>query len=106
MSEPGHTDIHHHIKTYVAVFIGLMVLTILTVSVSYLHLLEIELAVSVAVGVAMVIAAVKGSLVAAYFMHLKSELPAIYWILMLTAVFWAFVMFMPVLSFLDATHLR
>jgi hypothetical protein len=30
----GHEDIHHHVKTYIAVFVGLMVLTIITVDIS------------------------------------------------------------------------
>jgi cytochrome c oxidase subunit 4 len=92
---------HHHIKTYVGVFIALMVLTAITVGVSYFHL-----AVVGAVTVAMIVATVKGSMVAAYFMHLKDEQPAIYWILMLTVVFWLLVMFLPLLSYLDATHIR
>ena len=92
----GHEDIHHHVKTYIAVFVALMVLTIITVAVSYLHL-----AVALAVSVALVVATIKGSMVAAYFMHLKSERPAIFWILLLTVVFWVHLMFMPVLMYLN-----
>jgi cytochrome c oxidase subunit 4 len=101
MSGSGHEDIQHHIKTYVGVFVALMVLTGITVGISYIHL-----AVGLAVTLALIVATVKGSLVAAYFMHLKDEQPAIYWILMLTAVFWVLVMFLPLLTYLDATHIR
>jgi hypothetical protein len=40
-------------------------------------------------------------MVAAYFMHLKAERPAIYWILILTIIFWVHLMFIPVLMYLD-----
>jgi cytochrome c oxidase subunit 4 len=92
----GHEDIQHHIKTYIGVFVALMVLTIITVSVSYLHL-----TVVLAVTVALIVATIKGSMVAAYFMHLKSERPAIFWILLLTIVFWVHLMLLPVLMYLN-----
>ena len=92
----GHEDIHHHVKTYIGVFVALMVLTIITVGISYLHL-----AIALAVTVALVVATIKGSMVAAFFMHLKSERPAIFWILVLTVIFWVHLMFIPVLMYLD-----
>ena len=97
MSGSGGEDIKHHVKVYVGVFIALMVATVITVSVSYMRL-----AILGAVTVAMIVATVKGSLVAAYFMHLKSEKPAIFWLLILTASFWVLLMFIPVLMFLDS----
>jgi len=100
MSATGHEDIRHHIKTYIGVFVALMVLTAVTVGVSYVHL-----AVGLAVTVAMIVATVKGSLVAAYFMHLKSEKPAIYWILILTVVLWLHLMLIPLLSYLNSFHI-
>ncbi len=51
-------------KGYLAVFGALMGLTVLTVIASRLHL---------GVGVAVAIAALKASLVGAFFMHLKYE---------------------------------
>ena len=51
---------------YILVFVSLMVLTVVTVAVSYLHL-----PVTAAIAVALVVATVKGSLVAGYFMHLS-----------------------------------
>ena len=97
MSGSGDEDIKHHIKVYIGVFTALMVATVITVSVSYMRL-----AILFAVTVAIIVATVKGSLVAAYFMHLKSEKPAIFWLLMLTASFWVLLMFMPVLMHLDS----
>jgi cytochrome c oxidase subunit IV len=101
MSGSDHEDIRHHVKVYLGVFGALMILTILTVAISYLHLS----AIAVAVGIAMIVATVKGSMVAAYFMHLKSERPEIFWLLLLTASFWVLLMFMPVLMYLDSFHM-
>jgi cytochrome c oxidase subunit 4 len=101
MSGSGGEDIKHHVKVYKAVFTGLMVATVITVGVSYMRL-----AVLLAVTVAMIVATVKGSLVAAYFMHLKSEKPAIFWLLMLTASFWVLLMFIPVLMHLDSFEIQ
>ena len=57
-------------------------LTIITVAVSYLHL-----NLTGAIIVALVVATVKGSLVACYFMHLISEQKLIYIVLTMTVVF-------------------
>jgi cytochrome c oxidase subunit 4 len=86
-------DIDKHVRVYITVFVVLMVLTIVTVAVSYLHL-----SVPMAVTVALFVAIVKGSLVAAYFMHLVSEKKLIYWIMLLTIVFFTVLMALPVLT--------
>jgi cytochrome c oxidase subunit 4 len=67
-----------------------MALTIVTVSVSYLHL-----PVPMAVTVALLVATVKGSLVACYFMHLISEKKLIYAVLVVTAVFFVALLALP-----------
>src|SRR6185436_17240484 len=72
-------DIDKHVRIYILVFVTLMVLTLVTVSVSYLHL-----PIHLAIGVALLIATIKGSLVACYFMHLISEKKLIYTVLGLT----------------------
>lgn len=54
-------------RTYIAVFVALLLLTAVTVLVSY-----VDLGLWNAV-VALLIASVKASLVALFFMHLKSE---------------------------------
>jgi cytochrome c oxidase subunit 4 len=92
----GHDDIRSHVKTYYMVFGALMVLTTITVGVSYLHL-----ATPMAITVALIVAAIKGSLVAMFFMHLLHERKVIYWALMLTVVFFVFLMFVPLFTNLD-----
>ena len=66
---------------------------VVTVAVSYLHL-----PVAMAVAVALLVATVKGSLVACYFMHLISEKKLIYAVLALTIVFFVVLMALPVLT--------
>ena len=89
-------DIDKHVRIYITVFVALMVLTIVTVAVSRFHL-----PVPVAVGVALLVATVKGSLVACYFMHLISERKLIYAVLALTVVFFAVLLTLPVLTHHD-----
>ncbi len=89
-------DIKKSVKTYFMVFGALMALTIITVGVSYVHL-----PVAMAVTVALVVATIKGSLVAMYFMHLLHERKVIYWVLMLTVIFFVFLMFVPLFTNLD-----
>ncbi len=94
-------DIAKHVRTYMMVFGALMVLTIATVGVSYLHLESHE-----AIIVALVIATVKASLVALFFMHLKHERAVIYWVLALTVAFFIVLMFVPLLTSLDKIAIR
>jgi cytochrome c oxidase subunit 4 len=83
-------DIDKHVKVYITVFVALMVLTIVTVAISRLHLSE-----PIAVTVALIVAIIKGSLVACYFMHLISEKRLIYAVLVLTAVFFVVLLALP-----------
>ena len=93
-------DIRSHVKTYFLIFGALMVLTVVTVGVSYLHL-----PVAMAVLVALIVAAIKGSLVALFFMHLKHERKVIYYVLVLTVIFFIFLMFVPLATNLDKIQL-
>jgi cytochrome c oxidase subunit 4 len=86
-------DIDRHVRVYITVFVALMVLTVVTVAVSYLHL-----PVAGAVTVALLVATIKGSLVACYFMHLISEKKLIYAVLLLTVVFFAVLLALPTLT--------
>ena len=88
----GHTaeEIKKSVRTYMVVFAALAGLTILTVAASTL-----ELETGPHIAVALLIALVKGSLVAMFFMHLIDERKAIYWILILTAIFFVALMFLP-----------
>jgi cytochrome c oxidase subunit 4 len=92
----AHDDIHSHVKTYYMVFGALMVLTGITVAVSYLHL-----SIPLAITVALMVAIVKGTLVALFFMHLLNERTIIYSALALTVVFFVFLMFIPLLTISD-----
>lgn len=83
-------DIDKHVRVYVLVFVSLMVLTLVTVAVSYLHL-----PIAAAIGVALLIATVKGSLVACYFMHLISERKLIVAVLALTVFFFVTLLLVP-----------
>ena len=86
-------DIDRHVRIYITVFVALMVLTIVTVAVSRLHL-----SVPVAVTLALVVATVKGTLVACYFMHLISERKLILAVLVLTIVFFIALLALPVVT--------
>ena len=76
------------------VLLLLMVLTVITVAISRVHL-----PIPIAVTVALLVAIVKGSLVACYFMHLISEKKLIYAVLTLTAVFFAALLALPVFTY-------
>jgi cytochrome c oxidase subunit 4 len=86
-------DIDRHVRIYITVFVALMVLTIITVAISYLHL-----PIAAAVSVALLVATIKGSLVACYFMHLISEKKLIYAVLLLTIVFFAALLSLPAIT--------
>jgi cytochrome c oxidase subunit IV len=93
MTSDHAVDIDRHVRVYITVFVVLMVLTIVTVAISRLHL-----SVPIAVTVALLVAIIKGSLVACYFMHLISEKKLIYAVLALTAVFFAALLSLPVVT--------
>jgi cytochrome c oxidase subunit 4 len=89
-------EIDKHVRTYIMVFATLMVLTVVTVAVSYLHL-----EVHAAIAVALVIASIKASLVALFFMHLISERQVVLLILALTGAFAVVLLLLPVITNLD-----
>ena len=94
-ADSGHdpADIDKHVRVYITVFVALMVLTVVTVAVSYLHL-----STPLAVAVALFIAIIKGSLVACYFMHLISEKKLILAVLGITVFMFVVLMIVPVLT--------
>ncbi|MBS2020961.1 MAG: cytochrome C oxidase subunit IV family protein [Deltaproteobacteria bacterium] len=92
MADPVQTD-DVKVRGYLAVFVALACLTLVTVGVSRLHLgrpLAITLGLS--------IAAIKGGLVAGVFMHLVSEKKVIYAVLALTAILFLAVLLLPVMT--------
>ena len=68
-----------HVKSYLAVFGALLVLTVSTVAVSYL-----QLPTTPTVVLGLLIASAKATLVVLFFMHLKGEKPMVLWPLALT----------------------
>jgi cytochrome c oxidase subunit IV len=70
------------VRGYMAVFGALLVLTVVTVAVSYL-----QMPAGPAVAVGLTIAVLKAGLVATFFMHLKHERQLIYVALIFTAIF-------------------
>ena len=90
-------EIQKSVRSYLTVFAMLMVFTIITVAASRFHL-----AVPVAISVALIIAAMKGSMVAAVFMHLSHEKRWIYGTLLLTAVFFLGLLLLPLFTSLDS----
>jgi len=94
-------DIDKQVKIYITVFVSLMALTIITVAISRFHL-----TIPIAVSVALLVAIIKGSLVACYFMHLISEQKLIYAVLALTAVFFAVLLALPVLTHSDGFYIH
>ncbi len=89
-------EIDKHVRVYITVFVSLMVLTIVTVAIAHLHL-----PVKIAVSVAMLVATIKASLVACYFMHLLSEKKLIIAVLALTAVFFLALLALPAVTHHD-----
>ena len=90
----GHDDspeaIRREIRKYLYVFGALAVLTIITVAIAQLHLPTWQ-----AIALALVVATVKGSLVAAFFMHLISERKLIYVVLLFTMFFFGVLLWGP-----------
>ncbi len=93
MNSSSPEEIKHHVKIYISVFVALAALTLITVAVSYWHLPLVW-----AVIVALSIASVKASLVACFFMHLLSEKKVIIYTLILTVVFFIFLLALPALN--------
>jgi len=94
-----HSDqesIRKSIKTYWMVGAALFVFTGITVAVNQIHL-----AVPLAITVALIIATMKGSMVASIFMHLSHEKKWIYGSLILTVIGFAILMLVPSLTMND-----
>jgi caa(3)-type oxidase subunit IV len=101
MSASHDVDIDKHVRTYITVFVSLMALTIITVAVGYLHL-----PIGQAVAVALLIASIKGGLVASYFMHLISERKLIYAVLVSTVALFAVLLLVPMFTVNDGTMIE
>jgi caa(3)-type oxidase subunit IV len=84
------------IRLYFTIGAALLVFTVITVAVNQVHL-----AVPAAITVALIIAIMKGSMVASVFMHLSHERQWIYGALLLTVVFFIALMTIPKLTIAD-----
>jgi cytochrome c oxidase subunit 4 len=102
---PDHDVAHHvntHVKGYLIVFGTLLVCTGLTVWLSYFNFGSQKANIVVA----MALATFKAGLVAAIFMHLKSEKWTIYRFLLITVVFFIGLFFLTGLAMLDPIRLN
>src|SRR5438477_6721564 len=91
-----HSDpeaIKKSVRQYMMIGAALFVFTAITVAVNQVHL-----AVPLAITVALIIATMKGSMVAGIFMHLSHEKKWIYGALLLTVVFFIVLIVLPNLS--------
>ena len=93
-SDPA--EIKKSIRTYGIVGGLLLVFTAITVAVNQVHL-----AVPLAITVALIIATMKGSMVAAVFMHLSHEKQWIYGALILTVLGFLILMTVPMFTVMD-----
>ena len=96
-------DVRKDLKRYIAVFVALLVGTILTVAAwkwggNVMHAIGLHPTLTLTIAVALFIAIIKAFLVAGYFMHLMSERKSIYSILGATVFFFAAMMYLIVWS--------
>jgi caa(3)-type oxidase subunit IV len=94
-----HSDpeaIRKQIRTYWMIGAALFVFTGITVAVNQVHL-----TIPLAITVALIIATMKGSMVAAVFMHLNHERLWIYWALALTVIGFLILMTVPKFTTMD-----
>lgn len=85
----GH-EVKPSIRIYLIIFAALGVLTAITVAAS-----KLQLTIAAGIILALIIASVKGSLVAAYFMHLTHEKKLLYGLLVLCAFFFLELLLIP-----------
>lgn len=81
MSSEAHNS-QKEVRKYMAVFGGLLILTFITVSAS-----GFRSGITIGVFIALIIATIKGGLVACNFMHLTAEKKLVYMVLLLAVFF-------------------
>jgi caa(3)-type oxidase subunit IV len=89
------------VKVYVMVFVGLAVLTIATV-LAWAIGSHFKFSPFATVSIGLLIATVKGSLVALFFMHLSKERKLIYASLLLAGFFCSALLVLPLFCLLDS----
>jgi cytochrome c oxidase subunit 4 len=93
-SDPA--EVKKTVRTYLTVGALLFLGTAITVAVNQVHLV-----VPLAITVALLIATIKGSMVASVFMHLSHEKKWVYGALLLTVAFFIVLMMVPLLTISD-----
>ena len=83
-------NLEQHKSVYLKVLLALFVFTVVTVAASYFDFGSVAIAIIVGLAIAFV----KGFLVAGNFMHLLDEVKPIYWLLMLTVIFFLVLFFL------------
>jgi len=91
-----HHDVKKSVRSYFMVGAALFVFTVITVAVNQVHL-----AIPAAITVALIIATLKGSMVASVFMHLSNEKRWIYGALVLTVLGFLILMTVPSFTNMD-----
>jgi cytochrome c oxidase subunit IV len=89
-------SVRKSIRLYLTIGGSLLIFTAITVLANRFHFV-----VPIAIAVALVIAAIKGSMVASVFMHLNHEQRWIYGALALTVLFFIVLMCLPLFTTLD-----
>lgn len=82
--------IRKEIRRYLTVLAALGTLTLITVAIS-----QLKLPTGEAIALGLTVAVIKGSLVAAFFMHLLTERKLIYGVLLFTVFFFAMLLWGP-----------
>ncbi len=90
MNESHPLSTTDHKMRYILIGAALLVLTVLTVWTSFF-----SVTVGVSIGIALVIATLKGSLVASFFMHLLTEKKLVLIILLVTVALFFALIFLP-----------
>jgi len=100
-SDPA--EVRKSVRKYMMIGAALLVFTGITVAANL-----IQLTVPLAITVALIIASIKGAMVASVFMHLNHEKQWIYGSLILTVVFFMVLLFLPLLTISDTfgTHIN
>ncbi len=101
-----HSDpesVRRSVRLYLKIGGSLLLFTAITVAANRFHFV-----VPVAIAVALIIATIKGSMVASVFMHLNNEQRWIYGALILTVFFFIVLMCLPLFTTLDTigTHVH
>ena len=94
MSDEHAADVDAHVRTAIVVFGALMLLTASTVAAWA----WLDLPIGLTIAVALLIATVKATLVACWFMHLISEKKLIFWVLGLTFAFFLTLLLVPIMT--------